>query len=519
MSELEESAPAASSKSESSSLADVAIQRLQSIYSQDFSFENLSIDPIFGDIKMTITNVVKKYTADNPEIDNVDVIVRCCRPLIQNECTNAQNPKAKKKEFNTMIVKSTLSEVELKEIFELLKTTFFDLPFFDSLIADKLWLFLQHSNNIDITEQTTKRCVEKYYEVHTFDDPAKPERKIVLNQIRLVFKCCYVLVLGYHPLLRYYRWTTVDELVTNYPDFANLPDKQELLYLLAFRNIIRIALLIIPPQGNKQLLLNIGGRLEGSGNEYITGTGQKVCVTRRVAIYEQEGKVTCQKKKPKTNASSDPNRYQQHEYVSSNKVKKIKLGESDIQDMSRGTTLSSTMLAAHTNSFIGMIPSGFTPASLAHASYQNVLPSQPMAFQSLHPSALMQHQMTPHNNQHQQMINIATGMDHPTMYRQVPNPAVLTMAPIVDLKRQCTMEEWQKTLPLMQRNDTAKSYKSIFNSSDGTICRKMQVHPESHFFVELESNVEPDKGILAVNNGIRNGLLSDMATLFGPWER
>jgi len=218
-SNVEGKAPASDANnnvSESMSVADIAIQKLQSIYSQEFSFENLSIDPIFGDIKVTIANVVKKYTIDFPEIDDVDVVVRCCRPLIQNECTNAQNPKAKKKEFNTMIVKSSLSEAELKEIFELLKTTFYDLPFFDSLIADKLWLFLQHSNNIDITEQTTKRCVEKYYEVHTFDDQAKPERKIVLNQIRLVFNCCYVLVLGYHPLLRYYRCKCIFQLPSHF---------------------------------------------------------------------------------------------------------------------------------------------------------------------------------------------------------------------------------------------------------------------------------------------------------------
>ena len=81
---------------------------------------------------------------------------------------------------------------------------------------------------------------------------------------------------------------------------------RELQYLLAFRNIIRVALLVIPPLSNKQLLLNIGGRLEGSGNEYITGTGQKICVTRRVIIYEQEGRVTSQKKKPKTPQISQP---------------------------------------------------------------------------------------------------------------------------------------------------------------------------------------------------------------------
>ena len=91
--------------------------------------------------------------------------------------------------------------------------------------------------------------------------------------------------------------TSVDELLRRYPDFVEVKERQELQYLLAFRNIIRIALLVIPPLSNKQLLLNIGGRLEGSGNEYITGTSQKICVTRRVIIYEQEGSIAVQKKK------------------------------------------------------------------------------------------------------------------------------------------------------------------------------------------------------------------------------
>ena len=100
--------------------------------------------------------------------------------------------------------------------------------------------------------------------------------------------------------------TSIDEFIRRYPDFVEIEDSQELQYLLAFRNIIRVALLVIPPLSNKQLLLNIGGRLEGSGNEYITGTGQKICVTRRVIIYEQEGRVTSQKKKPKTPQISQP---------------------------------------------------------------------------------------------------------------------------------------------------------------------------------------------------------------------
>jgi hypothetical protein len=169
----------------------------------------------------------------------------------------------------------------------------------------------------------------------------------------------------------------VDELLRRYPDFVEVKERQELQYLLAFRNIIRIALLVIPPLSNKQLLLNIGGRLEGSGNEYITGTGQKICVTRRVIIYEQEGSVTVQKKKPKipyahlqgqpqglkqtlgypqgpgpqlyhhepqassgsgssgyvSGTSAGTKHQSNHEYVSSSKIKRIRLADEDIKEL------------------------------------------------------------------------------------------------------------------------------------------------------------------------------------------
>jgi hypothetical protein len=69
-------------------------------------------------------------------------------------------------------------------------------------------------------------------------------------------------------------------------------DHQELQYLLNYRNYLRISLQIIPARLNKQLLLKVASRLEGSKNEYITGGGQKIAVTRRVDIYEKEGNVT-----------------------------------------------------------------------------------------------------------------------------------------------------------------------------------------------------------------------------------
>jgi hypothetical protein len=188
-------------------LIQIAVQKLLAENAQ-MKIENES--SMVEDSVESMTNIVKKYVQEFPEIDDPDVIVRNCTALIQVDvgAMNQQNLKNNvkpRKELCTMIVKSTLGQKELLEIYELLKVTFSDLSFFQDLIAEKLWLFLQDSNNMSITEQFTKKCVDKYYDVPTFEDPTKPERKIVLNQIRLVFKCCLVLILGFHPFLREYR--------------------------------------------------------------------------------------------------------------------------------------------------------------------------------------------------------------------------------------------------------------------------------------------------------------------------
>ena len=54
---------------------------------------------------------------------------------------------------------------------------------------------------------------------------------------------------------------------------------------------MKISLKIIKPLLNKNLLLKICEIFEGSGMKYITGSGQKNEVKRRIYIYENLGKV------------------------------------------------------------------------------------------------------------------------------------------------------------------------------------------------------------------------------------
>jgi hypothetical protein len=335
---------------------------------------------------------------------------------------------------------------------------------------------------------------------------------------------------------------SIDQLCAHYPDLRSLRDPQELHHLLAFRNIIRIALLIIPPQGNKQLLLNIGGRLEGAGNEYITGTGQKICVTRRVAIYEQEGHVTVQKKKPKTFPStSEPTRYQQHEYVSSNKVKKIKLDVSDIMELRKGapstmssSSLTTSVLSAHANAF----------GIAAGKVFQNSLwPAGPTMFPNMQLPSLP---MAAVNSSRDFANSIASQIRGPSgfgggpasgfgggpgrfIYPRPPKPPTESesagmVGPLEGasksqqamdgtMKRQETLEDWQNNAPL-SRSNTDRSFKSVFNSSDGTVCRKMQVYPGSSDYKDLMQMMDPIRVGLPICNDASN-LIEDMTVHFG----
>lgn len=92
------------------------------------------------------------------------------------------------------------------------------------------------------------------------------------------------------------------ELIHRYPSFAE-EDAQEISYLLIFRNLLAIALTFVPAKGNKILLIKMIERLEGSNNEYVTGSGQKPAVTRRVIIYETEGSVKAKRKSNEVDSS------------------------------------------------------------------------------------------------------------------------------------------------------------------------------------------------------------------------
>lgn len=187
---------------------------------------------------------------------------------------------------------SRLSKELQHEVFVTIKHNFSDFPLFDQLVEANLKIAIEESNDIEINYLSTKRVIERYYDVHSF---RSAEQKNILRTINVIFKSCYVLILFYRKIDEPLFLSCVDDLVKEYPHFQGL-DAAELSLLLKFRNMLKIALMVIPAKKNKQILLKIVGRLEGDQKDYITGGGQTKAVNRRVEIYEKEGGVHAEKK-------------------------------------------------------------------------------------------------------------------------------------------------------------------------------------------------------------------------------
>lgn len=193
-----------------------------------------------------------------------------------------------------------LSNDILQSVFEKVKSAFADCLEFDSLIADRLKQAIYDSNFIDVNYKTTKKLAERYYDASQFQTR---EQKQLFGRIQLIFKCAYVLILTYHDEPQTLIWHSVKDLLEAYPEFCGV-DEEELRYLLNFRNYLKVGLLLLPAHLNKDRLMKIAARLEGSQNpEYITGGGQKPEVDRRVKIYEKEGGIVARKRASKRKKS------------------------------------------------------------------------------------------------------------------------------------------------------------------------------------------------------------------------
>ena len=235
-----------------------------------------------------------------------------------------------------------LSAEDQQSIFMLIRSYFSDLYYFDSVISSKLLLAIQDSCSTDIDVRATEKVAERYFDRKLF---TSTEQKLVWAQIRVIFKACYILILSYQDHPRSLMLPDISSLLQCYPEFKD-EGTQELEWLLRFRNMLRIALLVIPPENHKSCLIKIAARLEGSQKEYITGGGSKPAVQRREIIFERESGITPVKRpegrkrpvrsengsKVKTSLSS----------FSVKKVRLVRLGSDDMRLLSKPVDLLST---------------------------------------------------------------------------------------------------------------------------------------------------------------------------------
>jgi hypothetical protein len=86
-----------------------------------------------------------------------------------------------------------------------------------------------------------------------------------------------------------------NKLLEDYPEFVDLSE-EEITYLLKFRNIVKIIINMFENKTIKQICIDIGGILEGSGKKYICGSGETTQTKRRVLIFRKEANVNLEKR-------------------------------------------------------------------------------------------------------------------------------------------------------------------------------------------------------------------------------
>lgn len=192
----------------------------------------------------------------------------------------------------------TLDDKLCRDVHEQIKRNFSDFSMFDENMVVKTLDNLHRAKNPVISTQNTKKLEEIAME-NCLRLTVPTKRKDLREQVKeqsVILKACHVLVLAVQRQMNSFKMTSVQELLDEYPQFNGL-DVVELKRLLIFRNMMKIALLVIPAKGYKQVLLKIAGRLEGSQKDYVTGGGQTKETCRRVAVYEHEGGVRAEKKR------------------------------------------------------------------------------------------------------------------------------------------------------------------------------------------------------------------------------
>lgn len=164
---------------------------------------------------------------------------------------------------------------------------FADVPYFTKL-APKIIRLLEDVPNYDfINPRTMAIAMDRYFELSGLTRKS-PSAIALKKQIEIVVCCAYIMMKYNDPNVQDLLWT--DRAQLHEYGFQINVETEEQIYLLNFRNYMIIALMLLPPEENKKLLLDVCSRLEGRDTyiERHTGGGQTNDVRRRMQIYYLE---------------------------------------------------------------------------------------------------------------------------------------------------------------------------------------------------------------------------------------
>jgi len=159
--------------------------------------------------------------------------------------------------------------------------------------------------------------------------------KILKN---IVYAYVIIRIYNYNISINHTDIMNEQKFLENYIEFSNLP-KEEIILLLRFRNIIKIAITMLDSTHIKQTCMDIGSILEGTGKKYICGSGETLQTKRRVLIFRKEANVYpnkryCNKKKNKKNINNNNiNKNNSKKIIKSTKVivKNINIVKEDFE--------------------------------------------------------------------------------------------------------------------------------------------------------------------------------------------
>lgn len=203
-----------------------------------------------------------------------------------------------------------LSSLQKEEILTLIKKSFSEFRFFETLCLQPVRNLIEDSTRIDFSKQFIASLLERY--VNNLSSYESKEEKELLYKLRVILTTTAIYLLSMKTEITHSTfYPNTEKLLENYPkwrdrlDLSKREDQMELEFLLKFRNFMSLALQFVSPINNKIFLLRVVERLEGSNNEYITGTGQKEVVTRRATdIFHQESGVKMKTTKDETESQS-----------------------------------------------------------------------------------------------------------------------------------------------------------------------------------------------------------------------